>query len=94
MDELIRIIKKYMKSKSTFNPEICAEVGDAKYTPALSKQTNMELYSVKIFLDQVEIERYLTTYLDGIMITQKQCLVRICDQILFFCQEGIFKSSW
>ena len=41
-----------------------------KYTPALSNQSNIELYPVKTFLDQVEIGRYLPTYLDGKIIIQ------------------------
>ena len=35
-----------------------------------SKQI-IKLYLVKTFLDQVEIERYLLTYQDGITIIQK-----------------------
>ena len=38
---------------------------------ALNKQSSIELYLVKTFLNQVEIGRYLLTYQDGITITQK-----------------------
>ena len=37
---------------------------------------------------------YLPPYQDGIKITQKQYLAKVCDQTLFFCQEQTLKSSW
>ena len=57
-----------------------------KYTLALRKQSSTEQYPIKSFLDQLDIEMYLPTYQDDIRITQKYCLAKICDQILFFCQ--------
>ena len=58
-----------------------------------SKQTNTELYPVKIFLDQVEIGGYLPTDLEDTMNIQKQNQVRICDQIWFFCQGQTLKIT-
>ena len=55
LDKLVRFIKSYMKSEHTISTQkLVADLG-AKYIPALSKQSNINLYSVKIFLDQVEI---------------------------------------
>ena len=66
----------------------------AKYTPALSKKSNLEIYPVKIFLDMVKIERYLMTYLDGKMITKMKYVVRVSTQILFFSKGWTLISSW
>ena len=68
-----------------FNPEICFREG-----PALSKQSNIELYLVET-LDQVEIGRYLPTYQDGIMITQKQYLAKVYGQILVLLSRANLK---
>ena len=60
--------------------------------PALSKQSNIELYLVKIFLNQVEIGKYLPTYQEGRYLDykkkkkKKKNLIRDCNQILLFCQ--------
>ena len=71
-----------MKSEPTISTQkFVAEEGKIYVS---SKQT-IKLYPVEI-LDQVEIGKYLLTYQDGIMITQKQYLVRVCNQILFFYQ--------
>ena len=59
---------KSMRNYSIFFSAICIGIGP--YAGSFCKQSNVELYPVKIFLDQVEIGRYLPTYLDGIMITQ------------------------
>ena len=89
-----KFIKNYMKSESTISTKKFVSEKGRIYVSALSKQSNIELYSVKTFLDQVEIGKYLLTYQDGIMITQKQYLAKVCNQILFFCQGRILKSSW
>ena len=70
LDKLVRMIKNYMKSEPTISTQKFVAEGGKIY--ANSRQTNIKLYLVKIFLNQVEIGRYLPTYLDGIMITQKQ----------------------
>ena len=75
-----------MKSEPTISTQKLVAEGDKIYTSSKNKQTNIELYPVKIFLGQVEFGRYLPTNLDGIMITQKQYLVNVYDQISFFCQ--------
>ena len=91
LDKLVRIIKNYMKSEPTISPQKFVTEKGKIYTG--SKQTNIEPEPVKIFLDQVEIWRDLPTDLDGILITQKQYLVRACNKILFFCRGRNFKSS-
>ena len=69
-----------MKSEPTISTQkFVAEWGGIYVS---SKQTNIKLYSVKIFLNPVEIGRYLAIYLDGIIIIQKQYLAWICNQIL------------
>ena len=45
------------------------------------KQSSIELYQIKTFLDQVEIAGFLPTYYDDIMITQKQYIAKVCNQI-------------
>ena len=74
-----------MKSEPNISTHKFISEKGAEYTLALSKQSSIELYPVKT-LDQVEIGRYLPTYQDGITITQKQYLAKVCDQTLFFCQ--------
>ena len=83
LDELVRFMNNYLKSQQTRN---LFQRG-AKYTLALSKQSNIEQYPVKNFLDKMEIGRYLPTSLDGMRIISKQYFIRVCDQILFFCQR-------
>ena len=73
-------MKNCMKSEPTRN----LFQREAEYMLALSKQSSIKLYQVKTFLDQVEIGKYLPTYHDGIIITPKQYLGKVCDQTLVF----------
>ena len=54
---------------------------------AVSKQSSIELYPVKTFLDQVVIRRYLPTFQDGITITQKQYVLLLRANLKIFVAE-------
>ena len=69
LDELVRFIKNYMKSEPTISTQ--------NFVQRDRNQTSN--YTQSKVLDQVEIGRYLLTYFDGIMITQKQYLVKVCN---------------
>ena len=65
--DLLRII---WNQNQLFQPRNLFQKG-VEYTLALSKQSSIEQYPVKTFLDRGRIKRYLPTNQDGITITQK-----------------------
>ena len=85
LDELAKFIKNYMKSKPTTSTQkFVSEKGKICDD---SKQTiKHKTIPGQNRLGPSGKGGYLPTYLDGIMITQKQNLVKIWEQILFTCQ--------
>ena len=90
INELVRFIKNYMKSEPIISTQ--KFVAEAGKIYAGSKQV-MKYWTLP-GQNLLGSDFHLPTYLDGIMITQKQYLVRVCDLILFFCHRRTLKLLW
>ena len=91
LDELVGFIKSYMKSELTISTQKFVSERTRIYTSSKQTIKHQAIPSQNLLGPSGDWE-VSPTYLDGIMITQKQYLAKVCDKILFFCQERTLKS--